>query len=301
MRSPPLTDGSVSSRPSGPPLISASDVQSELTRLFGGLGNRDLVVSVYGDDDDAGTVSTFHELMQSLQMHGGGGAQAIQDTLVVAPDADTIERALLTLGQSELQRRLLDQVLTTFGRHLIDPLGDVLHAGPDGTLMNQLQTVRSRVLEDLSALRVTTETRSIVVADVEKLMSDEYLAMLAENEERVQRPRVRALAQQILRLVGDIFHKALARWPSHAKSIAHAVRRRIGGEVKLAELPHLLREQVLVGIEEFLWVETCNDIEGALASMFASHRDIAQEVPRLERAAYRQFASDCWTLMTERA
>ncbi|MCA9577451.1 MAG: hypothetical protein R3B40_22095 [Polyangiales bacterium] len=283
-------------------LVSAADVQQELARLFGGMADRDLVVSVYGDEDAEGTVSTFHELMRSFEMHGGeNGRSAFQDAMVQAPNAVTIERALLTLGQADLQRRLLDQVLTTFGHHLIDPLGAVLDAGPDGTLMSELTAVRERVIADLAALQVTSETRSIVIQDISKLLTNDYLAMLAEHEERELRPRVRELAQEILRLIGDIFHKALGRWPEHAKSIAHAVRRRLSGEVRLTDLPHLLRQQVLDGIEEFLWVETSNDIEGALRAMFASRRNIADKPPRLERSAYKTFAVGCWKLMTEHA
>ena len=154
-----------------------------------------------------------------------------QDILVAAPNVVTIERALMTLGHTDVQRRLLDQVLTTFGHHLIDPLGAVLDPGPDGALMRQLTTVRDRVIADLASLQVTSETRSIVIQDITKMMSDDYLAMLVEHEERELRPRVRELAQEILRLVGDIFHKALGRWPDHARSIAHAVRRRLSGEV----------------------------------------------------------------------
>lgn len=283
-------------------LVTAADVQQELVRLFGGMSDRDLVVSVYGDEDADGAVSTFHELMRSFEMHGGAeAAVAFQDSLVKAPDALTIERALLTLSQPELQRRLLDQVLTTFGHHLIDPLGAVLTAGPEGNLMRELTSVRERVIADLESLRVTAETRSIVIQDIRKVMSNDYLAMLAEHEERELRPRVRALAQDILRLIGDIFHLALSRWPSHASSIAHAVRRRLAGEVRLAELPHLLRQQVLDGIEEFLWVETSNDIEGALRAMFASRQGIADKPPPLERSAYRSFAVGCWKLLTEHA
>ncbi len=277
-------------------------MQTELARLFGGTFERDLVVSVYGDEDAEGAVSTFHELMRSLEMHGGAEVgPRFQDIVVEPPNATTIERALLTLSHADRQRRLLDQVLTTFGHHLIDPLGAVLNAGPDGALMRELTTVRERVIADLSALRVTPETRSIVIADVSKLLSDDYLTMMVEHEERELRPRVKELAQEILRLIGDIFHHALGRWPEHARSIAHAVRRRLSGEVRLAELPHLLREQVLDGIEEFLWVETSNDIEGALRSMFAARRGIVDEPPTLERSAYRSFAMGCWKLMTEHA
>ena len=92
-------------------LVTAADVQQELVRLFGGMSDRDLVVSVYGDEDADGAVSTFHELMRSFEMHGGAeAAVAFQDSLVKAPDALTIERALLTLSQPELQP-YLDRIL----------------------------------------------------------------------------------------------------------------------------------------------------------------------------------------------
>ncbi|MBZ0116277.1 MAG: hypothetical protein K8H88_04765 [Sandaracinaceae bacterium] len=280
------------------PLISANDVRSELQRLFGGGSDGQLVVSVYGSEDDAGVVATFDELMHSLHMHGGGpSARGLPDMLVQAPDAALIERALSVLGRQELQRQVLDQVLTTFGRRLIDPLGDVLDTSPTGAIMAALIRVRGRLLTDVRDLSVTSETRSILANDVAKLLDDEYLAMLADHEERVQRPRVKKLAQEILRLIGDNFHAALERWPRHAGAIAASAARRIGSQATLRELPELIRAQVVAGIEEFLWVETSAHIEGALAAMFRAHRDIVERPPVLEREAYHEFAEGCWTLI----
>jgi len=273
-------------------------VRQELQRLFGSPGEEQLVVSVYGAEDDAAVVATFDELMHSLKMHGGGASpRGLPDALVDAPDAALIERSLSVLAQEELKRRVLDQVLTTFGRRLIDPLGVVLDTGPEGAMMGELVRIRERLLADVEDLRVTNETRSILAGDVEQLLSDEYLAMLADNKERVQRPRVKKLAREILRLIGDNFHAALERWPRHAGAIAESAARRLDSKVTLRELPHLIRAQVVVGIEEFLWVETSAHIQGALAAMFRAHHDVADRAPTLEREAYREFAEGCWRLI----
>jgi len=285
---------------SAPRLITADDVKRELYRLFGTAGvEGELVVSFYGGDDDAGAIATFDELMCSLEMHAGGvPGGGLPDARVDAPDADMIERTLRVLGRRDLQRALLDDILTTFGKRLIDPLTDLLDTGPDGAIMDRLQTVRARVLEDVRALGVTHETKKILLGDLEKLLRDEYLKLLADEEEKVQRPRVRALAQDILRMIADVFYAALSRWPTHAGAIAQAARRRVDEQVTLRELPVLIRRQVVDAIEEFLWVETSNDIEGALRSMFASQRGILAAPPTLEREAYREFAEGCWRLIT---
>ncbi len=283
-------------------LISAEDVRRELVRLFGaGGGPEELVVSILGGDDDAAAVAAFDELMRSLAMHSGGAsAGGLPDATVATPNAKVIERALLVLARRELQRELLDHILTTFGGHLIDPLTTLLDVGPDGAIMARLELLRQRVLHDVEDLAVTHETRDVLRADVERLLGDDYLAMLAEHEERVQRPRARKMAQEILRVIGNAFHAALARWPDHAAAIARAARRRVGDEVPLRELPVLIRTQVVAGVEEFLWVETSNDIQGALASMFAAQRGILAAPPALEREAYRAFAERCWQLITSR-
>ena len=285
----------------GPRLITAEDVKRELYRLFGatGMGGGELVVSFYGGDDDAGAIATFDELMHSLEMHAGGlPGGGLPDAEVDAPDAEMIERTLRVLGRADLQRALLDDILTTFGRRLIDPLTELLDTGPDGAIMDRLQTVRARVLEDVRALGVTHETQKILLDDLERLLRDEYLKLLADEEEKVQRPRVRTLAQDILRMIADVFYEAFARWPEHARTIAHAARRRVGEKVTLRELPELIRRQVVDAIEEFLWVETSNDIQGALSSMFASQRGILAEPPALDREAYRELAGGCWRLIT---
>ena len=94
--------------------------------------------------------------------------------------------------------------------------------------------------------------------------------------------------------------RAFARWPSHAEQIAAAVARRTSGDVKLRELPILLREQITSGIEEFLWVETSNDIDGSLRSLFAEHRSVVPvDPPPIERETYREFAGACWQIIAD--
>ncbi|MCA9608892.1 MAG: hypothetical protein KC619_24980 [Myxococcales bacterium] len=297
---PPETSPETTAAPA--PLITAEDVRRELYRLFGtGDAGEELVVSIYGGEQDGDAVAAYEELMRSLAMHAEGQvAGGLPDARVATPDAKTIERALLVLARRDLQRELLDHILTTFGGHLIDPLTELLDTGPDGAIRAQLELVRARVLDDIRDLGVTHETRAILIGDLEKLLGADYLSMLAEHEEQVQRPRVRRMAREILRVIGNAFHAALARWPGHASAIARAARRRVGDEVPLRELPVLIRTQVVSGVEEFLWVETSNDIQGALTSMFAAQRGILAEAPALEREAYRAFAERCWQLITSR-
>ena len=160
--------------------------------------------------------------------------------------------------------------------------------------------MRDLFLAQIADLKLTPESQQILSDDVRKLLSDEYLAMVAEHEERVQRPRVTRVAQEVLRLIGGTFRRALLRWPDHAERIAATISRRLSGEHKLGDVPTLLREQVTAGVEEFLWVETSTEIQGALRSLFAEHRDAVKVEPApLEREAYREFAAACWQIIAD--
>jgi hypothetical protein len=160
--------------------------------------------------------------------------------------------------------------------------------------------MRDIFLAQIADLRLTPESQQILSGDVRKLFKDEYLAMVAENEERVQQPRVARLAQQILRMIGTTFRRALARWPDHAERIAASIVRRAQGDIPIRDLPALLRAQITDGVEEFLWVETSNDIEGSLRALFAENRGAVPIEPApLARAAYREFASACWEIIAQ--
>jgi hypothetical protein len=289
----------VSPEPSSP-LISTEDVVQEIHRLFDASGESGLVVRVYGGDDDAaGADATFREMLGSLQMYDDrfrdGGSVTVE-----APTRASLARAMGVLGREEHQKRILSQVLTTFGRRLIDPLGDVLDAAPDGSLMSRLGLMRDLCMAQVADLKLTPESQQIITDDLRKLLSDEYLGMVAEHEERVQRPRVTRVAQEVLRLIGGTFRSALLRWPDHAERIAGTIARRLSGEHALRDVPMLLREQITDGIEEFLWVETSTEIQGALRSLFAEHRSaITVDPAPLEREAYREFAGACWQIIAD--
>lgn len=289
------------SPPLASPLITTEDVVQEIQRLFGAGPDSGLVIRVYGASDSDGAGDTFREMLASLQMYDdryrqGSGVEVLVD----APDRATIARALSVLGQERHQKKILDHILTTFGRRLIDPLATILDTTPNGTLVGRLSMMRDIFLAQIVELRMTPESQQILSEDVSKLMNDDYLAMVAEHEERVQRPRVTKLAQQVLRLVGSTFHRALRRWPAHADQIAASIARRNHGKVRLREIPTLLRTQITNGIEEFLWVETSNDIEGALHPLFAEHRNV-MPVPTaaVDRETYREFALACWSIIAE--
>lgn len=283
-----------SARPS-PPLFTSEDVQREIRRLFGDDDGM-LIVNVTGGGE--GAADTYRELMESLRFHYGS-TEALSASIVSAPDADTLAKALRVLARPDLQRRAMDRLLSAFGHRLIEPLRAFLDPGPEGAVMAELVAVRERIFEDVARLGVTPETQRILRDDVERLLTEDYLAMLAENEERVQQPRVRALAQHILRLLGDLFHRALQSWPDHADRIAHAVTRRIGHEVRLRELPRLVRDHLVASLEEFLWVETSVELEGALGPLFAMHADVLIQPPPLDRALYRELAEGCWQLVAD--
>lgn len=289
-----------SSKPTAsiPPLVTSEDVVRELHRLFGAGNDSGLVIRVYGEEDGKAD-DTFHEMLASLKMYderfGEGGK-----VLVQPPSRATLVRAMSVLGREEFQRRILEHVLSTFGRRLVDPLADVLDATPEGSLVARLSMMRDLFLAQVADLRLTPESQQILSDDLRKLLSHDYLAMVAENEERVQRPRVTRLAQEVLRLIGGTFRRAFARWPDHADHIAVSIGRRLSGQVALRDVPAVLREQITHGIEEFLWVETSNEIEGALRGLFAEHANAIQvEPPRLERETYRDFAAACWQMIAD--
>lgn len=281
------------------PLITTDDVLREVHRLFDAGPESGLVIRVHGADDARSVDATLREMLASLRMYDdrfrGGG-----EVTVEAPSKESLVRAMVVLGREEHQKQILSHVLTTFGRHVIDPLTDLLDATPEGTLVSRLSMMRDLFLAQVHDLRLTAESEQILSGDVRRLLSDEYLAMVAENEERVQRPRVTRLAQQILRMIGTTFRRALERWPDHAERIAASIVRRTQGEVRIRDIPSLLRAQITEGVEEFLWVETSNEIEGSLRALFAEHRSAVPIEPApLARDPYREFAAACWDIIAQ--
>ncbi|MEM9488295.1 MAG: hypothetical protein AAGC55_04065 [Myxococcota bacterium] len=285
---------------SQPITISLADVEREIYQLFGDPSDVGLVIRVLGGDGSAaGRTAAFRELLNSLQLYD---FHESKDIAVAAPDSKTIASALAILGQPRLKRRLFEHILLTFGKSIVDPLGEILDTTPSDSLLTRMSDIRAGLFRWITDLKLTHETQDMLLGDLRQLLSDEYLAMLAEHEENVQRPRATELAQQILHLVGSTFERAFRQWPEHATVIADSVARRMGGRLSLRESPHVIRDRIIDGIQEFLWIETSTELSGALRQLFSQPQfvGITGEKPeRLERTAYREFAAACWDIITE--
>ena len=201
-------------------LVTADDVRDEVHRLFDAGPEGLLVIRVYGEDGDAATAdATFREMLESLRMYDDRYREGSAVT-VRGPTKEMLTRAMLVIGRDEHQRKILGQALVGFGRRFIDPLAGLLDTTPEGSLVTRLMMTRDIFLAQVASLNLTPESQQILATDLKTLLSDDYLAMLAENEERVQRPRVTELAKQVLRVIGSIVRRAFARWPHHAEQIA---------------------------------------------------------------------------------
>jgi hypothetical protein len=285
--------------PALPPLITAQDVEAEIHRLFLAQAGSGLVIRVYGEEGGAAeNIEAFREMFNSLRLYDYGSGAG--DVFVDAPNSNVITRALNVLAREQHQKRILDHVLTTFGHRLIDPLAAILDTTPEGTIMSRLSVLRDLFLAQIAELKLTHESQDMLTQDLLMAFDDAYLRMVAEHEERVQRPRVRKLAQEILRVVGSTFHAALRDWPEHAENIAMLISRRMKGQVHLREVPTLIRGQICAAIEDFLWLETAGKIEGSLEPLFASHSGLLSgPVPTLDRSLYREFAEACWNIIAD--
>jgi hypothetical protein len=282
-----------------PPLITAQDVEAEIQRLFLAQSGSGLVIRVYGEEGGAAeNIEAFREMFDSLRLYDYGAGAG--EVFVDAPNSSVITRALNVLAREQHQKRILDRVLTTFGHRLIDPLAAILDTTPEGTIMSRLSVLRDLFLAQIAELKLTHESQDMLTQDLLMAFDDAYLRMVAEHEERVQRPRVRKLAQEILRLVGTTFHEALRVWPEHAENIAMLITRRMKGQVHLREVPTLIRGQICAAIEDFLWLETAAKIESSLEPLFAQHSGLLSgPVPSLDRSLYREFAEACWDIIAD--
>ncbi len=282
-------------------LVTHGDVEQTVRKLFSVVDSHDLVVRVHGAEGSAQRDDAFNELLESLAMYNGGTLQA-HELRVAPPGKEAITRALSVLGQKSLQRRLFERVLLTFGRTLVDPLAEILDRAPGGPLLTHMASLRLRLFEGVGELRLTDETQQILLSDLGRLLNDEYLAMLAEHEENVQRPRVKRLAQEVLHLVGSTFQRAFRHWHENAAHIAASIHRRFGGPLQLGAHPTLIRSSIVEALEEFLWIETSAELSGALSQLFSQRAYaglVANPTVELERKVYREFAEACWDIISE--
>jgi hypothetical protein len=238
--------------------------------------------------------AAVHELTQSLKMHGSGSSlKAVQ---VAPPDARTLRRALAVLGDPRARRHVLESALEIFGRRVIDPIA---HALEPGELLPRLRAFRDRVHQESKQLRLHGDAAKVLYGDLEKLLGDEYLGMIAEYEERSVRPRLRTLASQVLDILGHVFHRAFRTFADNGDAIAARILRRIPASMPLAELPGRLHDGFVISITDFLESETRADLDGALHTLGRTHADVLGERRFvLPDDGYRELASSCWNVMT---
>lgn len=280
--------------------VSPDDVEQEITRLFGDPEETGLVITIHGEDGTVdGRSEAFQELLSSLALYDFAEKN---DISVKPPDLETMTKALSVLGQPHVKRRLFERILLTFGKKMVDPLGKILDTTPEGLLFERMTDLRATVLTWIRDLEVTQETQEILADDIRKLLSDDYLTMLADHEEKIQRPKVTDLAQQILHIIGSTFQRAFRSWPEHARTIAESVTRRMGSKLSLSQSPVVIKQRIIEGIEEYLWIETSTELEAVLAQMFQQPQYlgiIAAGPPQVERETYREFSEACWDIVSE--
>ncbi|MEZ4295672.1 MAG: hypothetical protein R3B70_11900 [Polyangiaceae bacterium] len=279
-----------------PSLITKQDVELEVERLFGTDG---LVVRVLSDDpSQTARDEAFGELLESLKMYGYTDAVTVE-----APGTDAIWKGLSVLGKEHLQRQLFQRILMTFGGKVVNPLVSILDSSPEG-VRARMEDLKKTLLSTVSQLKISHETGTLLREDMGKLLSAEYLDMLAEHEEKVQRPLAEKLAHEVLHLIGATFQRAFKRWPDNARTIADSISRRMGARVSLRTSPKLIRDRIIEGIEDFLWVETSNELDGALHGLLARYqwsKLVDRPAPEIDREVYREFAMACWDLVSNNA
>jgi hypothetical protein len=275
--------------------ISTKDIEDEVERLFGTEG---VVVRVLSDDPSrSARDSAFRELLESLRMYGYTEVATVE-----TPGAESIAKALGVLSKDHLQRQLFQKILLTFGGRIVNPLVALLDSSRG--VRDRMDDLKRTLLAGVGQLKISAETAALLRDDLQRLLTPEYLEMLADHEEKVQRPLAEKLAQEVLHLIGSTFQRAFKKWPDHARLIAESVARRMGGRVSLRTSPAVIRDRIIEGIEDFLWVETSNELDGALSLLLARYdwsKLVDKPRPEIDRAVYREFAEACWLLVSNNA
>jgi hypothetical protein len=275
----------------GPPLT-AEEAAREVHRLFDAGPESGLTIRVYGEPGEPAD-DALREMVDSLRMHDAG-CRADGELFGRAPTRASIARALRVLGREPQRRRVLEHVLTSFGHRLVDPLGDILDDAPAGAVAGRLVMMRALFASQIAELRLTPDVQRTLAGDVEGLLSDAYLQLLAETEEQVERPRVRRLARELLRALGTIFQRAIEALPGDADRLADGIAERLWGEHPLKELPALVRRELVAELEDWLREATSAELEEARGALFARHGEGIAPAP-LPREAYRELADWCWS------
>jgi hypothetical protein len=278
--------------------VTEADVEQEIIRLFGDPAETGLVIRVHGDNvTHSGRIEAFRELLGSLSLYDFTSQQQVEP-----PDAEALAGALSVIGEPRLKRRVFERILLTFGKQLVEPLGKILDTTPGGMLLANITSVRDNLMAWIARLRLTQESQDKLTSDLRGLLSDEYLAELAEHEETVQRPRVAALAKEILRMIGAVFERAFRNWPQQARTLADSVVRRMSAGMTLRESPNVIRDRIIEALEEYLWIETSMELTGAVQQLLQQPQYrglLGGGPPEVKRSSYHQFAEACWDIIAE--
>lgn len=242
--------------------------------------------------------AAIRELTQSFAMHGGSIAPG--DTRVGAPPAATIRTALRALTDPEARRRALGAALSIFGRRVVAPL-EALLTSRQASPAARLAMFREQLRAQVAALPLASETQRILRTDLDAMLTDEYLAMLADNEERTLRPRLTELARRVLDVLAGTFHRALDRFDANVDAVGDRVVRRIPPQMPLRDLPGALKRGFVDAVADYLTVETGSELRGALATLSRQYADV---VPAGESLAfadewYADLAVACWDVIAQ--
>ncbi|ACY14403.1 hypothetical protein [Haliangium ochraceum] len=299
--------------------VTPADVEKEIVRLFGNPDQTGVVIRVHGAESSlTGRNEAFRELLDSLDMYeynkptqrsgnelprppGALETEADKDVVVKPPKLGDLIKALSVLGEPRLKRRVFEQILFTFGKHLVEPLGKILDTTPGGMLLSNMTAIRDNLMAWITRLKLTQETQEKLTSDLGAVLTDRYLAELADHEDKVQRPRVAELVKQILRVIGGTFERAFRKWTQHARTIADSVVRRMSSNMVLRESPVVIRDRIIEALEEYLWIETSTELSASVQELFQQphFRGLVASPPDLKRSSYRQFAEACWDIISE--
>lgn len=245
---------------------------------------------------DEETKAAISELTRSMQLYTGGSDVAT--ARVSAPSAQLLRNAVRVLADPSVRRRTLGAALTIFGRRVTAPLDRVLSSRDAGPAA-RLRVYRAKILASLDDLRLSHETVKMLRNDLNATLSDAYLDLLGENEDKVLRPRMTELAHRVLDVLGGSFHRALDRFATNADNISGRIVRQMPESMTLSELPSHLKAGFVAAVADYLAVETSTEIEGSLRVLSGQYEDVVPPEQPLAFSEdwYRDVAIECWKVI----
>lgn len=278
----------------GPSMIDPRD-GVRLVVKFGG----EEAGTLFGTErDDAEIRASIRELTSSFRMHGGGPSApgALQ---VKAPSSAMIRRALNALVEPTARRRTLGAALSIFGRRVVAPLEHLLSSDEEGAT-SRLRAWRNQLLAQVSLLGITHETQQIITGDLARLLSEDYILMLGENEEKTLRPQLSELAQKVLDVLGTVFYRAFDRFSEHIDQISETIVRNLPKTMSLRDMPSELKRGFVSAVTSFLAVETSTELKGSLGILSIQYASLidAEHPLAFDESWYGDVAAECWQVIS---